>query len=525
MASVPPLKRSNPEAEGIPSTAVLEFIRALERHVHPTDAVQGFMLLRHGNVAAEGWWAPYEAQSPHPLYSLSKSFTSTAIGLAVQEGLLTVNDPVLNFFPDEAPPNPSQNLRAMRVRHLLSMNTGHKEDTTAQVFQHLHQVSPFGPWLHKQNYSDKHKQEPEEENWPKVFLSLPVEYEPGTWFVYNTAATYLLSAILTKLTGESLVEYLEPRLFAPLGIEKPNWETDPRGIILGGTGLHAKTEDIARFGQMYLQRGMWDGKRIVPEEWIAEATKTHSDNSNTQTNPDWTAGYGYQFWRCRPNCYRGDGAFGQYCVVMPEQDAVLAMIGGLQNMQTILDKVWQHLLPAMEPKTLPADPKGYGALREKLAALSLPLPEGQPASSTMGQWSGETYQLEDNFLKLDRITIDFGGDHSRLILRDERGDHTIQVGYDAWQQGITNFRGYADEPVSAAGAWIAEDCYEVRVCYPHSYFCPVFRFRCRSGDLQIEVEPNVSWALSTATQIMGQVASEAALSIAIFNSPNLRPGP
>jgi len=507
MTSVPPLKRSNPETEGIPSTAVLEFIRSLERHVHPMDAVQGFMLLRHGNVAAEGWWAPYRPQSPHPLYSLSKSFTSTAIGLAVQEGLLTVDDPVLNFFPDEAPPDPSQNLRAMRVRHLLSMNTGHKADTTAAVFQQLHQVSPFGHWLHKRNYAEKHAQEPAEENWPKVFLSLPVEYEPGTWFVYNTAATYLLSAILAKLTGESLVEYLEPRLFAPLGIEKPHWETDPRGIILGGTGLHAKTEDIAGFGQMYLQRGMWNGQRLVPEDWIAEATKFHSDNSNTQTNPDWTAGYGYQFWRCRPNCYRGDGAFGQYCLVMPEQDAVLAMIGGLQNMQTVLDKVWQHLLPAMEPKTLPAEAKGYGALREKLAALSLPLPKGQPSSSSMGQWSGKTYQLEANFLRLDGIAAEFGDHQTTLILRDERGDHPIQVGYDAWLNGTTNFRGYANEPVSAAGAWTAEDCYEVRVCYPHSFFCPVLRFHYRSGDLQIEVEPNVTWDLSTTTPIRGHLAS------------------
>jgi CubicO group peptidase (beta-lactamase class C family) len=137
--------------------------------------------------------------------------------------------------------------------------------------------------------------------------------------------------------ADSLAVYLRPRLFEPLGIENPFWETDPRGINLGGSGLHAKTEDIARFGQMYLQKGMWYGKRIVTEEWIAEATKPHSDNSNTQINPDWTVGYGYQFWRCRHNCYRGDGAFGQYCVIMPEQDAVLAMIVGLQNMQTVLD--------------------------------------------------------------------------------------------------------------------------------------------------------------------------------------------
>src|SRR5215211_9206362 len=133
MASSSLLKRSNPEAEGISSAAILNFIRAVEQHTHPLDAVQGFMLVRHGNVAAEGGWAPYAPEIPHSLYSLSKSFTSTAIGLAVAEGRLTVDDPVLPFFPDDAPANPSEHLRAMRVRHLLSMNTGHKEDTTGHV--------------------------------------------------------------------------------------------------------------------------------------------------------------------------------------------------------------------------------------------------------------------------------------------------------------------------------------------------------------------------------------------------------
>src|SRR6185503_648309 len=185
MANTTTLKRSNPEAEGISSTAVLDFIRAVEQPFgHPLDAIQGFMLLRHGNVAAEGWWTPFGPQSPHSLYSLSKSFTSTGIGLAVAEGLLTVDDPVLQFFPEDAPAKPSKNLKAMRVRHLLSMNTGHKEDTTLPIFR--------GP----------------DDNCARMFLSLPIEYQPGTWFVYNTAATYMLSAIITQLTGESLLDYL-----------------------------------------------------------------------------------------------------------------------------------------------------------------------------------------------------------------------------------------------------------------------------------------------------------------------------
>ncbi|GHO77475.1 hypothetical protein KSD_52460 [Ktedonobacter sp. SOSP1-85] len=481
MASITQLKRSSPEAEGIPSSAVLDFIRAIEQHTHPLDAVQGFMLLRHGNVAAEGWWTPYGPQSPHSLYSLSKSFTSTGIGLAVAEGLLTVDDPVLKFFPDDSPANPSENLKAMRVRHLLSMNTGHKEDTSRHVFGG------------------------EDDNWPRTFLSLPVEYQPGTWFVYNTAATYMLSAIITRLTGEPLLDYLRTRLFDPLGIENPTWETDPRGINIGGSGLHIKTEDIARFGQMYLQKGSWHGRRILPEAWVAEATSAHSDNSNTQANPDWTVGYGYQFWRCRHDGYRGDGAFGQYCIVMPEQDAVLAIIGGVRNMQAVLDKVWEHLLPTMQPEALPTDPQAYGGLYNKLEVLSLPLPKGQPSSPKAEQWWGKTYKLESNDLKMESVAIKFGDERGTLIVSDERGEHPMQVGYATWLKGTTDMRGHGDEPVAACGAWTAEDTYEVRICYYEGVFCPVFRFHYTSGELQLEVEPNASWGSTTVTTITGRV--------------------
>ena len=232
--------------------------------------------------------------SPHTLFSLSKSFTATAVGLAVAEGRLSVDDPVLGFFPDEAPAIISPHLAAMQVRHLLSMSTGHGEDTTAALRQAA------------------------DGNWVRAFLERPVEHEPGTFFLYNSGATYMLSAIVQRLTGQTLLDYLQPRLFAPLGIERPTWESCPRGINAGGWGMSATTEDIARFGQLYLQQGRWEGRQLVPAAWVAAATSTQADNSS-RTEPDWAQGYGYQFWRCRHGAYRGDGAFGQFCLVMPEQ--------------------------------------------------------------------------------------------------------------------------------------------------------------------------------------------------------------
>ena len=482
MSSVTHLKRTSPEAEGVPSAAVLGFVRALEQHTHPLDAVQSFMLLRHGNVAAEGWWAPYAPQYPHTLYSLSKSFTSTAIGLAVAEGLLTVDDPVLKFFPEDAPENPSENLKAMRVRHLLSMNTGHKEDVTGRI------------WGGNDN------------NYARAFLSLPIEYQPGTWFVYNSAATYMLSAIITKLTGQPMLDYLRPRLFDLLGIENPTWEADPRGVNLGGSGLHVKTEDIARFGQMYLQKGCWQGERILPEAWIAEATSAHSDNSNTQTRPDWTAGYGYQFWRCRPGCYRGDGASGQYCIVMPEQDAVLAMNGGVSDMQAVLDKVWQHLLPAMQPHAFPANPQAHGELKDKLATLTLPMSQGQPSSPRAGQWLGRTYKLESNDLKLESVALALADGRSTLTVGDASGEHPIAVSYGTWLKGRAAVRRQGDEPMAACGAWTAADTYEARVCWYEDVDGLVFRLHYAGDELQLDLDPNVSWDTPQVTRITGHAA-------------------
>src|SRR5579883_1127539 len=310
-----PLPRSSPEEQGVSSAGVLAFVDAADK----IEGMHSVVLLRHGRVVAEGWWAPYDADAPHELYSLSKSFTSTAVGLAVAEGKFSLDDQVTKFFPGEAPAEPGANLRAMRVRDLLRMATGHQTEPRVQ--------GSADPWT-------------------KTFLAHPVPFKPGTHFLYNTPATYMLSAIVQKTTGETVLDYLRPRLFEPLGIDRPTWGTSPQGVTLGGYGLNLRTEDIAKFGQLYLQKGRWNDKPVVPAGWVAEATARQTANGSNPAS-DWDQGYGYQFWRCRHGAYRGDGAFGQYCVVMPEQDAVVAITSGVRDMQAVLNLVWDKLLPAM----------------------------------------------------------------------------------------------------------------------------------------------------------------------------------
>lgn len=335
-----PLPRSTPAAQGVSSAAVLAFVKAADKQV---DTMHSFMLVRHGHVIAEGWWKPEAADKLHVMHSLSKSFTSTAVGLAVAEGKLSIDDPVLKFFPDDAPAEPSAFLKAMRVRDLLTMSTGHEKNAN------------FIP----------------EEPWVKTFLNQPVPFKPGTHFLYNSPATHMLSAIVTKVTGQTVENYLKPRLFEPLGIEKLAWGSSPQGNTEGGWGLEITTEDIAKFGQLYLQKGQWNGKQLVPAAWIEQATSKQVSNGS-DPEKDWDQGYGFQFWRCRHGAYRGDGAHGQFCIVLPEQDAVVAITANTKDMQAELNIVWDKLLPAFQKDALPEDAAAQAKLKEKLANLTVP---------------------------------------------------------------------------------------------------------------------------------------------------------
>jgi CubicO group peptidase (beta-lactamase class C family) len=225
----------------------------------------------------------------------------------------------------------------MRVKDLLTMSTGHAEEPNVRSSQ----------------------------DWIKTFLAHPVEHQPGSFFRYNTPATFMQSAIVQKVTGQSVVEYLQSRLLDPLGIQPPRWDANPQGISLGGYGLYLTTEDIAKFGQLYLQKGTWESQQLIPREWIEQATsKRVSNGQNAQS--DWNQGYGFQFWRCRHNAYRGDGKDGQFCVVLPDQDAVVVMTANTTNMQSQLNLVWDHLLDGFKTGELPEDDKSRGIL-EKLS--------------------------------------------------------------------------------------------------------------------------------------------------------------
>ncbi|HVS97903.1 MAG TPA: serine hydrolase, partial [Puia sp.] len=294
------LPRGIPEKEGVPAAAISDFINGAN---HSRTEFHSFMLLRHGKVIAEGWWKPYGPRLKHTLYSVSKTFTMTAVGLAIKEKKLKLTDKVVSFFPKDQPATISPNLAALTVRDALIMADGQDPEPSA--------VST-------------------DTNWARAFLAVPVVNPPGTKFLYNSMGTYMLSAIVQKVTGQKVLDYLKPRLFDPLGIIDEDWETSPQGVNTGGWGLRLSTEDMAKFGQLLLQKGKWNGRQLIPREWVEEATTVKiMQNPNAsqaaRDSSDWLQGYCYQMWRCRHNGVRADGALGQFIILLPDQDAVIAM--------------------------------------------------------------------------------------------------------------------------------------------------------------------------------------------------------
>jgi CubicO group peptidase (beta-lactamase class C family) len=429
--SVSSLPTSTPSEEGVDGHAVERFVDALEA----TEGVEphGLMILRHGSVIAAGWWSPYAPERLHLLYSLSKSFTSTAVGLAAAEGLLSLDDPVVSYFPELDAVITDTRTRSMLVRHIAAMSSGHLEDT----WQRASTSRPDNP--------------------VRGFLELRPDRDPGSVFAYNQSATYTMATILQRVTGTTVTDYLRSRLFDPIGAGEVAWAQLPAGQDVGFTGLHATTDTIARLGELYLRNGVWLGKQVLPAGWVEQATKQHISTDTVVDpavgdKPDWRQGYGFQFWRSRHG-YRGDGAYGQYCLVLPEQDAVVALLGQSSETQALLDLVWRELLPAFRDgphSDAPAD----RCLAERMANLELP-PSSTAATAPIDpvRWTDGAFTPAGGSCteqpSLEHVSLATGPDGWHLILRELDAELSVPLG-SSWRVGRWNGE---TAPVFASGGW------------------------------------------------------------------------
>ena len=354
------IERSTPSAEGVRAVGVAAFVEALERL--PNTEPHGLIIQRHGRRIVDAWWAPHAATDVRLVYSLSKTFTGTALGLAVGDGLIGLDDPVADHLPDLLA-GTGDRTRRMRIRHIASMATGHDREMLAEAAA----ADPDDP--------------------VRGFFSIPPDAEPGTLFMYNQPPVLALARILQQVRGERLLDTLRRRVLDPIGAGEVRWRQQG-GCDLGYSGVFTTLDTIARLGQLYLDDGEWDGARLLPEGWVAEASAVQTPNPERE-EPDWRQGYGFQLWRARHG-YRGDGAFGQYMVVLPEQDAVVALFSGTELMQPVLDALWEHLLPAFDdlPLDAPLAREGDDALAARLATLTKPTAMQRTGGEAAGAIAG-----------------------------------------------------------------------------------------------------------------------------------------
>ncbi len=397
------LPRSTPEAEGVESKMIMDFFDGMMSA--PKAEIHSVMVLRHGKVIAEMYPEPFGPEYRHTVYSMSKTFTAAAIGIAIDENRLRITDRVAAFFPEHMPEKISDNLAKITVYDLLTMSSGIIPDVNMRGL---------------------------ETEWLKNYFAREV-LEPGKDFRYDSIVTYMLSAIVQKATGMTALDYLKERLFKTMNITDIGWEMSPEGITVGGWGLHAQSEALAKFGQLLLNRGEWNGERLISAEWVDEMMKTHIDAGS--------CGYGYQMWvEGYPGTARADGAYGQYIVVVPAKDMVFVvteLTTAEGNGQCQKSLIWDFIPKVKDEVLTPG--KDYELLAKKMPEYSLPKMEGKASSSLSKNYNGRTYKLGNNHFGWESISFSFVKNHVTARITEKGGNgYDLVFGHETWEKTVIN---------------------------------------------------------------------------------------
>ena len=421
------LPRSIPESEGVSSKGIIDFINAVDTG---RQEIHSFMFIRHGKVIAEGWWNPYGPEYRHIMFSASKTFTATGIGLAVSENKLKLSDKVISFFPYSLPDSIGKYMKELTVQNLLTMSVGQEP-------------APMGAGVN--------------EDWIGSFISLEPVHKPGTVFLYNNMATFMLSAIVQQVTGQTLYEYLKPRIFDPLTIRGIDWDMNPQGINLGMIGLRLRTEDMAKFGELLIANGKWKGKQLIPEQWVKEATSfkiESGDPSNKMPKDknDWAQGYCYQMWRGRNNTVRLDGLAGQFVILVPDKDAIVVLTANARNTQVEMNLVHDYLITAIKSdKAVPEDKSSYSDLQKKQANLEIkPDNSKLTTSDFIKKISGREFILGDNDLNIQSVYFTFNNGECSFALKRDNNISVIKCGSENWKTSNTKSSSLLAPPRSTS---------------------------------------------------------------------------
>jgi CubicO group peptidase (beta-lactamase class C family) len=469
------LKRAEPREAGINAAMVEAF---LDDAAAAGMDIHGLMLHRAGRVAVEGWQWPYRADRPRIMHSVTKSVLASAIGLALEEGRFGLQDKVISFFPESLPPVVDDKLAAMTLENLLTMRAGHAAETSGSIWRGI------------------------PTSWTAEFFKIPVVYQPGTTFVYTSAASYMLSAILTKVTGETLHDYLKPRLFEPLGIVDEHWDIGPDHINPGGNGLTLTTPDLLKFGVLYAQGGLWEGRRLLSQEWIAESTRSHGPDN-----------YGYQWVSTDEGAYLAIGLFMQFVMVFPQQQATLAIVGALQEGSKIFLPVVKRHIPRAFTEQLPAAEaiRADEHLRKRLAAAGN-APQVISYPSGMGaRISGKTFRIESNAPGVTALRFVFEADRCVFHLTDAGGEHSVVCGLGSWIESHTDIpgadlhHGYALERavVVASARWLDASTLQMSWIFAETAFRDTVVCHFDSARVSLDRSVNVNSSATSWPRLTG----------------------
>jgi CubicO group peptidase (beta-lactamase class C family) len=482
------LARATPSSMGVDADAVVAFLDAVEAADLDLHAL---MIHRNGYVVAEAWRWPYRADRPRNLHSVAKSFTACAIALALEEGRFCLDDKVVSFFPEALPEHTSEWLAAMTIEDLLTMRVGHASETSGAQWRTLGS------------------------SWTEAFFRIPVVERPGSAFLYTSAASYILSAILSRTTGDTLHDYLKTRLFRPLGIVGESWDIGPDGINPGGNGLVAKTADMLKLGILHAQNGVWQGERLLPEAWVANATRAHVESGR----------YGYHWWT-RPDgrSYSAIGKFVQMAVVFPAHGATLAVTGAIKNsgkMQPLIDQYFPAAFDAGLTDREAADERLKARIdawqREDAAtpwkapylrAAAGPHLDGIALGSDMSE---RRFVMRPNAQGIEILQIEFADRHCTLRLTDADGQHAIEAGFDRWIEspnempGEDLHHGYhlSGSPVLARACWLDASRLQMTWIFAETAFRDTIVCEFKGREVVFRREVNINSGLLRYKDVVG----------------------
>lgn len=468
--------QATPESLGISSASIRSFIERIENE---NINMHGFLVLRKGQVAAEGYWAPYTQESMHRMYSISKTFVALAVGVMVDEGKLKLEDRVATFFEDYVPQNLHPYLEQATVRDLLMMAT--PNNTTSYN-------------RHSRNFAE-------------TFFQQKPSHPPGTVFSYDTAATVMLNTIVERISGVPFMEYMRDKVLDPVGFSKDTWcIKTPEGTSWGGSGVICTLRDMAKLAYVCMNDGRWNDQQLISEEYIRAATSKQIDNSIRGDE-----GYGYQIWRERDNGFSFRGMGSQFAFCFPDQDILFACISDTQIMGPIAatkikNAFREEIFTKLHDDALPVDEASHQALEHKIERLSIIPQQGERTSSYAEKISGKWYSLNENPMNISRLRFTFDGDEGVWEYENATGLHQLSFGIGKKKAGRFPETHYSGEQIGTpkgtgyeclvSGAWVEEHKLNLLVYITDDYLGTArMSFAFHDDEISVHMTKVAEWFL------------------------------